>query len=87
MSALYVLPPLDEEVRWILGQPNFACAGIANVLRQMGYVIERRAEHEQAAAIHWMLTIYCEHGGAWREVAGRRLCAARQLLGQEMRSE
>lgn len=60
------VPPLDDDVRWILGRPNFACAGIAAGLRLGGHVIECKAEQEQAAVIHWMLTLYVQHGADWR---------------------
>jgi hypothetical protein len=57
---------LNEDVRWILGRPNFACAPIAQCLRKLGYQIDTRAEAEQAAAIHWMLTLYESYGAAWK---------------------
>lgn len=61
----FVLPPLDQHLREILGRPNFACAGIAKVLRASGQVIACKAEAEQAAVIHWMLTKYAAHGADW----------------------
>lgn len=76
-AASYSLPPLDEEVRWILGRPNFMCAGIAGALRMSGQEIKRKAEEEQAAVLHWMLTLYVQHGAGWREVAERLLAEAR----------
>jgi len=54
---------------WILGRPNFWCASVANVLRQDGHEIKTKAEHEQAAVIHWLLSLYLEHGDGWRDVA------------------
>jgi hypothetical protein len=70
--------PLNAHTRMILGQPNFACAPVAHMLRIMGYVIPQKAEEEQAAVIHWLLSIYLEHGQTWRRVAGVRLAAAAQ---------
>lgn len=64
---------LNDETRWILGRPNFACAGIAEKLRQQGKKIERKAEHEQAAVIHWMLETYKLYGDSWREHGERLL--------------
>lgn len=64
---------LNDETRWILGRPNFSCAGIAEGLRAGGHVIERKAEHEQAAVIHWMLTMYEQHGAEWRGKAEAEL--------------
>lgn len=56
----------SEELLWILGQPNFACAGTANGLRAAGQEIPRKAEAEQAAVILWMLNLYLKHGEKWR---------------------
>lgn len=72
-----VLPALDDELRWILGRPNFACHGLAECLRRQGQAIAHKAEHEQAAAIHWMLGLYLKHGATWREEAERILKAWR----------
>ena len=60
----------DEEVKWILGRPNFSCIGIANALRKSGVSIEKKSEDEQAAAIYWMLEMYEMHGVNWRKAAG-----------------
>lgn len=65
--------PLDEEVRWILGRPNFWCASIAEQLRRSGRSIAKKAEEEQAAVIHWFLTLYLEHGAKWPDVAADEL--------------
>jgi hypothetical protein len=58
-------PPLDDDLREILGRPNFACGEIASLLRVMGHEIAKKAEAEQAAVIHWMLAKYAAHGGDW----------------------
>ena len=57
--------PLNEHTRNILGRPCFACIGIAQLLRDMGHTIARKAEDEQAAVAHWCLNLYLEHGEAW----------------------
>lgn len=64
---------LNDETRWILGRPNFACASLAECLRRMGHEVKHKAEDEQAAAIHWMLGLYEVHGDNWRAVADRLL--------------
>lgn len=71
---------LDDEVRWILGRPNFACHGIAESLRRNGHMIERKAEAEQAAVLHFMLSAYEEYGKDWRD------CAENILMGLPARS-
>lgn len=60
---------LDDQVKWIFGQPNFTCSGIAQALRNLGKQIDKKSEDEQAAVIHWMLNLYLTHGENWRDVA------------------
>ena len=69
--SIETLPELNDDLIWILGRPNFWCASVAHVLRQDGHEIETKSEHEQAAVIHWLLSMYLEHGENWREVAQR----------------
>jgi hypothetical protein len=64
-------PPLDDELRDILGRPCFTLIGMAQMLRSMGHDIKRRAEDEQAVSIHWMLDLYMKHGSEWRTEAAR----------------
>lgn len=59
------MPELDDNLRLILGRPNFSCITIAEALRLAGHTIERKAEHEQAAVIHWLLGFYFSHGDNW----------------------
>lgn len=63
------LPPLNDDLIAILGRPNFMCAHLAELLRKSGEDIKRKAEHEQAAIIHWFLSIYLEHGDKWEGIA------------------
>lgn len=67
---------LNEQTRWILGRPCFAVIRICETLRRMGYTINRRAEDEQAAAIHWMLCLYEQHGDNWRDEGDKILASA-----------
>ena len=71
---------LDDEVRWILGRPNFTCGSTAQVLRILGHEIKTKAEDEQAAVMHWMLCLYEKHGGNWREEAAIIIEDAKKLL-------
>jgi len=75
---------LNDETRWILGRPNFTCAGIARDLRVLGQDIKQRAEDEQAAVIHWMLTLYEAHGAGWREAADRVLYDAARVRKERL---
>lgn len=57
----------NDDTKWILGRPNFACIQIAETLRALGQDIPSKAEEEQAAAIYWMLSMYEKYGEDWRE--------------------
>lgn len=62
--------PLDDDVKEILGKPNFWCGQVAQYLRVgMDMEIERKSEVEQAFVIHWLLNIYLQHGKEWRKIA------------------
>lgn len=69
------MPPLNDDVREILGRPCFACGQLAAILRLGGAKIETRAEDEQAAVIHWMLSLYESHPDTWRNEGEARLRA------------
>lgn len=75
-KGTYKMPPMDDDLRYILGKPNFTTMGICQQLRKMGVSINDKAEDEQAAAIYWMLTMYFEHGDNWREKGNETLKAA-----------
>jgi len=72
----------DEEVKWILGRPNFAVAPIAHALRLSGQDIKTKFEDEQAAAIYWMLCLYEKHGTGWRDEADKILKEIKGLKGE-----
>ncbi|MNJ27634.1 hypothetical protein D3C77_221430 [compost metagenome] len=72
------LTELNDDLRAILGRPNFTCAGIAEALRKMGHTIARKSEEEQATVIHWMLGHYLKHGPEWRQHATEELKVASQ---------
>lgn len=57
--------PFDDDVRNILGRPCFTLIGLANMLRKAGHKIPPKAEEEQAACLHWMLSLYLKHGANW----------------------
>ena len=69
VDTKHTIPALNDDMIWILGRPNFWCASVANVLRQDGQEIKTKAEHEQAAVIHWLLSLYLKHGEGWRDYA------------------
>ncbi|HEL5401698.1 TPA: hypothetical protein UOJ25_001812 [Stenotrophomonas maltophilia] len=74
--------PDTQEVRDILGRPNFWCSPWANVLRMRGDEIPNKAEEEQAAVIRFMLNHYLANGADWAETAGAELDAIRKAGSQ-----
>ncbi|HHY0482701.1 hypothetical protein [Vibrio parahaemolyticus] len=58
---------LNDDMKFILGRPNFWCGGVAPALRAHGYEIPAKAEEEQAAVIHFLLNQYLTHGDEWRD--------------------
>lgn len=69
---------LSDDLREILGRPNFTCHHIAQALRLMGRTIAKKSEDEQASVIHWMLGHYLKHGADWRQHASDELKTASQ---------
>ncbi|MFF7060741.1 hypothetical protein ACFY89_29030 [Achromobacter spanius] len=74
-DSRYAVPSLNGGLVEILGRPNFMCAALAALLRAGGHRIKNKAEHEQAAVIHFLLSYYLKHGSAWRELARSALDA------------
>ena len=56
---------LNNDLKIILGRPNFACGQIAETLRRKGIDCKRKAEEEQALTIHTMLSFYERYGDEW----------------------
>lgn len=79
-SAEPSAPELTDDLREILGRPNFTCHFIAKALRVMGHSIAHKSEDEQAVVIHWLLGIYLKHGPDWRQRAAAELEEASQSL-------
>ena len=70
LAPTLTIPSLNPELEWILGRPCFAVASMAKQLGKLGlYDVKPKAESEQAAAIHFMLTMYAKHGDGWRKEA------------------
>lgn len=64
---------MNDALRFILGMPNFQCAGIAASLRTDGQEIARKAEAEQAAVIHWLIKTALDRPDDWKVWAGEEL--------------
>jgi hypothetical protein len=59
---------LNDYTKAILGRPSFTCIRIAHRLRELGQIIPKKSEEEQAAVICWLLNLYLEHGEKYLEV-------------------
>lgn len=65
---------LTDDVKWILGKPNFWCGPIAHQLVRLGLAkIPARAEEEQAYVLHWLLCLHEIHGSSFRVEAEKIL--------------
>lgn len=66
---------MDEQMRVILGLPNFYCGPRAQLLRSYGVEIPEKAEDEQAFWIHFCLSSYLTWGDSWESELADRLKA------------
>lgn len=62
-------PAMTQELEKILGTMCFQTISLSQILRAGGQEIEPRAEAEQAAVLHWMLSLWAVHGDEWRKAA------------------
>lgn len=79
-------PPINDELRNILGTVCFRCRDIARLLRDSGlYEVKSKAEDEQAAAIHWLLSSYFKYGPGieWRDKANQVLSELADKIQQQ----
>lgn len=60
------LPPINDDLLYILGQPNFRCGPLAAEYRADGADIPAKAEAEQAFVLHRMLGHYLADPVGWR---------------------
>ncbi len=65
--------PFNEHTKKILGRMCFQCIRIAQAMREKGAQIDTQAEDEQAAAIHFLLSMYLKHGEKWAVAAAAEL--------------
>ena len=76
---------LTDELRFVMGRPNFWCGPLAHVFQAAGYDIPKKAEAEQAFIIHWLVKLVLQHGSEWRTVARIELDAA-DLKAKELQA-
>ncbi len=68
------MPELNEDLKDILGRPCFTVGHLARRLHDLKlYDVPQKAEAEQAAALHWMLSLYFEHGSNWQSEGNKIL--------------
>lgn len=70
-------PPLNDELSFILGMPNFQAGPFAHVYRAAGHAIPYKAEAEQAFVLHRFVWLWFNHGNEWRDAAEKDLREAR----------
>ncbi|MBR8054198.1 hypothetical protein [Burkholderia vietnamiensis] len=68
---------LIDDLRHVLGRPNFWCGRIARVMRAAGADIKTKAEDEQAHVLHWLVKLVLDHGAEWQKIAIEELHAIR----------
>jgi hypothetical protein len=79
---------LTEDLKEVLGMPNFQCAPIAHVFRNAGLAdIPRKAEAEQAFIIDKLIRFVLAHGTDWRKHAVAELTQARDALVKQTAGE
>ncbi|MBU9378736.1 VRR-NUC domain-containing protein [Burkholderia gladioli] len=71
---------LTEDLRHVLGFPNFRCGPYAHLMRAAGADIQRKAEDEQAHVLHWLVKLVIDHGERWADVAQEELDAMREKV-------
>lgn len=76
-------PELDE----ILGWSMIDCCQRANLFRQAGIEIPKKAEREVAYMKHWMLKFYFKHGADWRKYAVEEFNRIVEPLRKKLRDE
>ncbi|MGZ0007140.1 hypothetical protein [Burkholderia gladioli] len=71
---------LTEDLRHVLGFPNFRCGPYAHLMRAAGANIQRKSEDEQAHVLHWLVKLVIDHGERWADVAQEELDAMREKV-------
>ncbi|WP_070106461.1 hypothetical protein [Burkholderia plantarii] len=68
---------LTEDLRHVLGFPNFRCSPYAHLMRDAGANIQRKSEDEQAHVLHWLVKLVIDHRERWADVAEEEMNAMR----------
>lgn len=77
-------PAMTPELEKILGTMCFQTISLSQILRAGGQAIEPRAEAEQAAVLHWMLSLWAVHGDEWRKAAVREVERIREATKETL---
>ncbi|MDO8778881.1 MAG: hypothetical protein Q7K57_61215 [Burkholderiaceae bacterium] len=64
------MPALTDSLREVLGTPVHTMVPLVRLLQLLDPTVKHRYEDEQAALLHWMLTLWFQHGDDWRAAAG-----------------
>ncbi|MEQ6351870.1 hypothetical protein [Ralstonia pseudosolanacearum] len=71
---------LSDALRHVLGFPNFRCGPYAHLMRDAGADIQRKAEDEQAAVLHWLVKLVLDYGEKWVDAAAADLKVMREKI-------
>lgn len=71
----FAMPPMNEDLLAILGMICFQCIRPVQAMRLGGHAIQKKAEHEQAHVIHFLLEQYFKHGKDWMTESNKAFSA------------
>lgn len=71
---------LTDDLRHVLGFPNFRCAPYAHLMVAAGADIKPKAEDEQAHVLHWLVKLVLDHGERWADVAEEEMNSMREKV-------
>ena len=74
---------LTEDTKTALSYMCFDLIKVAQVYRDLGYEIPKKAEEEQAFCLHRWLGFALEHGDKWTDIANQELKDLREKIAKE----
>ena len=66
---------ITPELKEVLSLMLWKTGEIAHILRAGGIDIPRKAEEEQCAVLHWLITLAIDYGDDWKQKFGDRMDA------------
>lgn len=78
------MPALTDSLREVLGTPVHTMIPLVRLLQSQDPTVKHRYEDEQAALLHWMLTLWFQHGDDWRAAAAEEIGRMREIVVQRL---